>query len=81
VPSKVAGRGDRRQIGALHIGHGEVQRPANLAEVVDPDDVRVSDLARELQLALESLLELPASESTSVAAIVAPSANPGGYGV
>jgi hypothetical protein len=48
---------------------------------VDPDDVRVSDLARELQLALESLLELPASESTSVAAIVAPSANPGGYGV
>lgn len=77
---------------------------------MDADDVRVGDLAGELQLALEWLLELPDilrlhrrveanelqltgatvspafasrvwSASASVPAIVAPSANPWGYGV
>ena len=46
------------EIRSLDILHGEVERVVDLTEVVNTDDVWVRDLARELELALESRFEI-----------------------
>jgi hypothetical protein len=49
---------DGREIRALHAGHRQVERAVDFAEVVNADDVRRGDLARQLQLTFEAILEL-----------------------
>ena len=48
-----------RRVRPLHIRHREIERALDLAQVMDADDVRVGDLAGELELALEAVFELP----------------------
>ena len=48
-----------RQVGALHVLHREVERALDFAQVVDADHVGMGHLARQLQLTLEAILELP----------------------
>ncbi len=52
-------RQDGRQVGTLDVRHRDVLDAVDLAEVVNADDVPVSDLPGEQQLALEPLLDLP----------------------
>ena len=48
----------RGEIGAVHVRHRDVFDAADLAEIVDADDVTVRDLPGEQQLALEAALDI-----------------------
>ena len=47
----------RREVGALDVRHRDVLDAADVAEIVNADDVPVRDLPREQQLALETALD------------------------
>ena len=48
----------RRDVPAGHMPHREIQHPADLADLIDRDDVRVIDRRRRLRLVQEPLPEL-----------------------
>ena len=48
---------DRREVGSLDVRHRDVLDAVDLAEIVNADDVLVSDLARQEEFALEAPLE------------------------
>jgi hypothetical protein len=51
-------RQQRREVGPVHVGHGDVLEALDLPEVVDADDVLVRDQPGQEQLALEPALDL-----------------------
>ncbi len=49
---------DRGEVRSLHVRHRDVSDAADLSEIVNADDVFVSDLSGEHELALEAPLEI-----------------------
>ena len=58
---------DRGEIRALNELHGEVQHLRDLAEIVDPHHAGVRHLPRQLELALEAILQVPHLEGGDTA--------------
>ena len=57
----------RPEIDSLNVGHRDVGDAIDLADVVNPHDVGVRDLARQQQLALEAARTARAASSSSAA--------------